>query len=79
MSTTAERKLTMHSLGQLTTAELRQLIEHTAALTGMRQSLPVELYIKLDIFRADLVTEREERAAAEQRAVFEATQTTNNW
>jgi len=69
----------MHSLGQLTTAELRQLIEHTAALTGMRQSLPVELYIKLDIFRADLVTEREERAAAEQRAVFEATQTTNNW
>lgn len=78
MSTTAERKFAMHSLGQLTTAELRQLIEHTAALTGMRQSLPVELYIKLDTFLADLTSEREERSAAEQRATYEATQSANN-
>jgi hypothetical protein len=47
----------------LTQSELDRLIEHTSFLTEMRWLLPVELFIKLDTFRADLLTEQEDRAA----------------
>jgi hypothetical protein len=48
---------------QFTPRELDQLLEHASALTEMRTLLPVELYIKLDTFRADLLAEQEDRAA----------------
>ena len=48
---------------QLTQADLDLLIEHASALTQMRDLLPIELFIKLDTFRADLLAEREDRAA----------------
>jgi hypothetical protein len=48
---------------QLTQTELSQLIAHASALTRMRSLLPVELFIKLDTFRADLLLEQEERIA----------------
>lgn len=40
-----------------------QLLEHASGLLETRWLLPVELYIKLDTFRADLLAEREDRAA----------------
>jgi hypothetical protein len=48
---------------QFTAQQLGQLIEHASALAQMRPLLPVELYIKLDTFRADLLAEQEDRAA----------------
>jgi hypothetical protein len=48
---------------QLTQPDLDRLIEHTSALTEMRGLLPIELYIKLDTFRADLLAEQEDRTA----------------
>jgi hypothetical protein len=48
---------------QLTQTELTQLIDHTTALTQMRRLLPIELFIKLDTFRTDLLVEQEDRAA----------------
>jgi len=48
--------------GNPTPRELDQLIEHVSALTEMRSLLPMELFIKLDTFRADLLAEREDRA-----------------
>lgn len=47
---------------QLTQPDLDRLIEHTSALTEMRGLLPLELFIKLDTFRADLLAEQEDRA-----------------
>ena len=47
---------------QLTQPDLDRLIEHTSALTEMRGLLPIELFIKLDTFRADLLAEQEDRA-----------------
>ena len=52
---------------QLTQPDLDRLIEHTSALTEMRGLLPIELFIKLDTFRADLLAEQEDRAV--QRAL----------
>jgi hypothetical protein len=46
---------------QFTQSEIDQLIEHTSALTELRRLLPVELFIKLDTFRADLLAEQEDR------------------
>ena len=47
---------------EMSVPELDRLIEATSELTGMRAVLPVELFIKLDTFRADLMAEREDRA-----------------
>jgi hypothetical protein len=47
---------------QMSVPELDRLIEAASGLTGMRAVLPVELFIKLDTFRADLMAEREDRA-----------------
>jgi hypothetical protein len=47
---------------QLTQPDLDRLIEHTSALTEMRGLLPIDLFIKLDTFRADLLAEQEDRA-----------------
>lgn len=47
---------------QFTQSEIELLIEHTSALTELRRLLPVELFIKLDTFRADLLAEQEDRA-----------------
>jgi hypothetical protein len=70
--------LTMHNLAQLTTSELRRLIEHTAALTAMRRTLPIELYVKLDTFHADLRMEQEDRAEAEVKSRREAMRAAND-
>jgi hypothetical protein len=48
---------------QMSGPELDRLIEAASELTGMRAVLPVELFIKLDTFRADLMAEREDRGA----------------
>lgn len=48
---------------QLTQPDLDRLLEHTSALTEMRGLLPIDLFIKLDTFRADLLAEQEDRAA----------------
>lgn len=53
----------MQNLRQLTQQELDQIIGHVAGLTAMRRALPVELYIKLDTYLADLGAEREDRLA----------------
>jgi hypothetical protein len=50
------------NLRQFTDAELSSLIEHVRALTAMRAALPVELFIKLDTYQADLCAEQEDRA-----------------
>lgn len=55
---------------QLTQPDLDRLIEHTSALTAMRALLPIDLFIKLDTFRADLLAEQEDRAG--QRALRRA-------
>ncbi|HEY1916341.1 MAG TPA: hypothetical protein VGH27_12275 [Streptosporangiaceae bacterium] len=47
----------------MSVTDLDRLIEAASELTGMRAVLPVELFIKLDTFRADLMAEREDRAA----------------
>jgi hypothetical protein len=49
--------------GRLSGEELGRLLEHTSALLETHWLLPVELYIKLDTFRADLRAEQEDRAA----------------
>ena len=49
--------------GRLSGEELDRLLEHATGLLGKRCRLPVELYIKLDTFRADLLAEQEDRAA----------------
>jgi hypothetical protein len=46
---------------QLTQPDLDRLIKHTSALTEMRGLLPIELFIKLDTFKADLLAEQEDR------------------
>jgi hypothetical protein len=48
---------------QLSQPDLDRLIERTSALAELRAFLPIELYIKLDTFRADLLAEQEDRAA----------------
>jgi hypothetical protein len=62
----------MPNMAQLTTSELRQLIQHTEALSAMRRALPVGLYTKLDTFHADLLMEQEDRAEAEIQSRREA-------
>ena len=57
----------------LTSSELTRLIELTSALAGMRPLLPVELFIKLDTFHADLVAEQEDRTAYARKASVKAT------
>ena len=52
----------------LTSSELTRLIELTNALTEMRPLLPVELFIKLDTFHADLVAEQEDRVVYGRKA-----------
>jgi hypothetical protein len=51
----------VQDLRQLTTAELDQVIGHASALAEMRRAMPVELYIKLDTYLADLRAEQEDR------------------
>ena len=49
--------------GRVSGADLDRLLEHVSALLTTRWLLPTELGIKLDTFRADLLAEREDRAA----------------
>lgn len=57
----------------LTSTELTRLLEHTNALCDMRPLLPIELFIKLDTFHADLVAEQEDRTAYARKASAKAT------
>jgi hypothetical protein len=48
---------------QLAQPDLDRLVGLVSALADLRWLLPVELYIKLDTFRADLLAEQEDRTA----------------
>jgi hypothetical protein len=62
----------------LTSTELTRLIELTSALAEMRPLLPVELFIKMDTFHADLLAEQEDRTAYAQKANARATRNSSS-
>lgn len=53
----------MQNLRQLSPSELAQLVHCVSALAAMKRVLPIDLYIKLDTYLADLLAEQEDRTS----------------